>query len=121
MACEILFEAIILKVDDLNSSLRQFFDKLKEYIKQNGNGKLSEYQFTQREIRLALNLSKGTCFRHMEDLEQLEYIQKSGGYSNKGFKYKIVFWDDMEKIRAKIKDELNKQLEQLGRDKASLS
>ncbi|MFA6924772.1 MAG: ATP-binding protein [Bacteroidales bacterium] len=113
MACEILFDAIMLKVDDLDSSLRQFFDKLKEYIKKIGNGKLSEYQFTQREIRLALNLSKGTCFRNMEDLEMLEYIQKTGGYANKGFKYKIIFFDDMEKIRTKIKDELNKQLEQL--------
>lgn len=121
LACEILFDAIMLKVDDLSSSLRQFFDKMKEYIKQNGSGKFSEYQFTQREIRLALNLSKGTCFRHMEDLEQLEYVQKSGGYANKGYKYKIVYWDDMEKIRTKIKDELNRQLEQLIKDESSIN
>jgi len=116
IACEILFDAIMLKVDDLDSSLRQFFDKMKIHIRKIANSKASDYQFTQREIRLVLNTSKGTCFRNMESLELLEYIQKTGGYANKGFKYKIVYWDDMEKIREKIKEELHTQLEQLQQD-----
>lgn len=113
LACDILFDAIMLKVDDLDSSLRQFFDRIKTFIKSEANGKHYEYQFTQRDVRLALNISKTQCFRYMEDLESLEYLQKTGGYANRGFKYKIVFWDDMDKIRSKIKEELNHQLEQL--------
>jgi hypothetical protein len=113
LACDILFDAIMLKVDDLDSSLRQFFDRMKTFIKKEANGKHYEYQFTQRDVRLALNISKTQCFRYMEDLEQLEYVQKTGGYANRGFRYKIVFWDDMEKIRTNIKEELNRQLEQL--------
>jgi hypothetical protein len=113
MACEILFDAIILKVDDLDASLRQFFDRMKTYIKKNSKGQASDYQFTQREVRLALNASKTTCFRNFEELELLEYIQRTGGYANRGFKYKIIFWDDMEKIRSKVMQELNRQLEQL--------
>jgi energy-coupling factor transporter ATP-binding protein EcfA2 len=116
MACDILFDAIMLKVDDLDSSLRQFFDRMKVYVKQittQTNKPQTETVFTQREIRLALNASKSQCFRFMEDLELLEYIQKTGGYANKGFKYKIVFWDDMESIREKIKTDLNKQLAEL--------
>jgi hypothetical protein len=113
IACEILFDAIMVKVDDLDSSLRQFFNKIKDWVKQNATGKLEDFQFTQREIRLVLNASKTTCFRYFEDLELLEYIQKTGGYANRGFKYKIVYWDDMEKIRTKIKQELTDQLSQL--------
>ncbi len=113
IACDILFDAIMLKVDDLDSSLRHFFDRMKEYIqKQTGEGQ-SDYQFTQREIRLALNASKTQCFRYMEDLEQLEYVQKAGGYANRGYKYKIVYWDNMQKIREKIKSGLKQQLEQI--------
>jgi energy-coupling factor transporter ATP-binding protein EcfA2 len=116
LACDILFDAIMLKVDDLDSSLRQFFDRIKIYIKsittQTGKPQ-TETVFTQREIRLALNASKTQCFRYMEDLELLEYIQKTGGYANKGFKYKIVFWDDMQSVREKIKSELHSQLEKL--------
>ncbi len=113
IACDILFDAIMLKVDDLDSSLRYFFDRMKDYVKRLSPAKNTDYQFTQREIRLALNSSKSTCFRHFEDLELLEYIQRTGGYANRGFKYKIVFWDDIEKIRTKIKEELNRQLSQL--------
>lgn len=110
MACDILFDAIMLKVDDLDSSLRQFFDRMKGFIKGLAQSKNAEYQFTQREVRLALNISKTQCFRYMEDLELLEYVQRTGGYANRGFKYKIVYWDDMMKIRDKVKEELGQQL-----------
>lgn len=110
-ACEIMFDAIMLKVDDLDSSLRQFFDLMKIHIKKvAGQQKQTEYQFTQRDVRLALNISKTQCFRYFEELEMLEYIQRTGGYANRGFKYRIVFWDDMEKIRDKVKAELQNQL-----------
>lgn len=111
MACDIMFDAIMLKVDDLDASLRQFFDRVKNYVKKlAGNIKEKELQFTQRDVRLALNVSKTQCFRYFEELELLEYIQRTGGYANRGFKYKIVFWDDMEKIKEKVKDDLKKQL-----------
>jgi hypothetical protein len=113
MACEILFDAIMLKVDDLDSILRQFFDSMKAHVKLNTKGNPTDYQFTQREVRIALNASKTTCFRNFEDLELLEYIQRTGGYANRGFKYKIVFWDDWDKIRKKIKQDLSRQLELL--------
>jgi hypothetical protein len=113
IACDILFDAIILKVDDLDPSMRQFFEKVKAFIRTETNTKQNEYLFTQRDVRLALNISKTQCFRYMEDLEMLEYIQRAGGYANRGFKYKIVFWDDMDKIRVKVKEALDKQLEQV--------
>jgi hypothetical protein len=114
IACDIMFDAIMLKVDDLDSSLRQFFDLMKAHIKKlAGQQKQTEFQFTQRDVRLALNISKTQCFRYFEELEMLEYIQRTGGYANRGFKYRIVFWDDMEKIREKIKAELQNQLNQI--------
>ncbi len=116
IACDILFDAIMLKVDDLDSSLRQFFDRMKLFVQElaKKEGKPEhETIFTQRDLRIALNASKSQCFRYMEDLELLEYVQKTGGYANRGFKYKIIFWDNMENIRQKIKDDLNKQLDEL--------
>jgi DNA primase len=44
-ATEILFESIVLKVDELDGSLRQFFEKLKKYTK------VKETEYTQIEIR----------------------------------------------------------------------
>lgn len=112
IACDILFDAIMLKVDELDSSLRQFFNRMKEHIKKVNKGaeKPEDYRFMQRDIRLKLNVSKTQCFRYFEQLELLEYIQRTGGYANRGFKYRVVYWDDMEKTREKIKGELQKQL-----------
>jgi DNA primase len=115
IACEILFDAIMLKVDDLDSSLRQFYDRLKEYVtKLAAKTKEKEFTFTQRDVRLALNISKTQCFRYFEELELLEYIQRTGGYANRGFKYKVVFWDEMEKIRERVMEDLKKQLVAVG-------
>lgn len=107
IACDLLFPALMLKVDDLDSSLRQFFDSLKAYIK------TTNTHFSQLDIRKALHTSKTQCFRYMTDLERLGYIQKVGGHVNKGYKYKIVYFDDMNMIREKIKKELNEQIDQL--------
>lgn len=116
IACEILFDSIMLKVDDLHASLRCFFEQMKLFVLSSakaGNINKTEMNFTQREIRLNLNVSKASCFRYMEELELLEYVQKTGGYANRGFKYRIVFWDDMEKIKTKINEELTRQLNDL--------
>ena len=73
LACEILFDAIMWKIDELDSSLRQVFEQLKDYVRKQGNAQ----PFTAREIRQKLNLSKSQCFRYIEELKKLEYIQDS--------------------------------------------
>ena len=106
-ATEILFESIILKVDELDGSLRQFFERLKKYVKDKEN------IFTQREIRQEMNISKTQLQRFINSLLELEYIKYKGGFSNKGLKYQVDYWDNYSKIRTEIKDFLMKQIENL--------
>jgi DNA primase len=106
-ATEILFESIILKVDELDGSLRQFFERVKQYLKDENR------EFMQREIRQAFNLSKTQVQRFINTLLELEYIKQSGGYNNKGVKYKVSFWDNHHKFRTEIKEFLHKQINQL--------
>ncbi|MFH7010872.1 hypothetical protein ACHRV5_03315 [Flavobacterium sp. FlaQc-52] len=108
---DIFFSSIIIKVDELDKSTRQFFENLKGYVKSQKNG--TTHRFTNREIRQKLNISKTSAFRYMQLLQELEYIQAIEGSVNKGFKYVISYWDNMEKLKSKIKKELNSQLEQL--------
>lgn len=108
-AIEIMFDSIILKVDELDGSLRLFYEDLKKYISKRGK----EYEFTGREIRQALRISKTQMHRFMRDLLEMEYLQQSGGYANRGFKYKISYWDDIEKLRSRIKQHLTDQLKNL--------
>lgn len=108
MAVDIFFSAIMIKVDELDGSTRQFFEKMKSYIKKQPKG--TTHRFTAREIRQEVNISKSTNFKYFNSLLELEYIQAVEGSPNRGFKYMVVHWDNIEKTRAKIKGDLNKQL-----------
>ena len=109
IAIEIMFDSIILKVDELDGSLRDFYESLKSYILKKGK----DYEFIQREIRHCLNLSKTQLFRYIQQLEALEYIQKRGYGSHGAVKYKIVYWDDNQVLRSRVRQNLSQQLERL--------
>lgn len=113
-ATEVLFESIILKVDELDGSLRQFFERLKKHLK------IQEKDFTQREIRQAFNISKSQIHRYLQSLLELEYIRQIGGFANKGLKYKVDYWDDYQRLRIKIKDKLLLQIESLKNSNGTL-
>lgn len=107
LATEVLFESIVLKVDELDGSLRQFFERLKKYVKNDSE------EFILRDIRQNLNISKTQIFRNIQTLLELEYIKQVGGFSNKGIRYKISYWDNYQKLRTEIKDFLMIQIDQL--------
>ena len=111
-AIEIMFESIVLKVDELDGSLRQFYERLKAHIQKNYKGNHSKVEFTQREIRQALNISKAQINRYLHNLVSLEYLY-SNGFSNRGFKYQIAYWDNYDTIRKKIKEKLSQQIASL--------
>jgi DNA primase len=108
-ACDIMFESILLKVDELDGSLRQYFEQVKNYI----SGKGKDHEFTRIELRQQLKMGKTLQHNYMSKLLSLEYIRQSGGHMNRGFHYKITHWDDMAALRAKIKEQLASQLQNL--------
>ncbi len=116
LACKILFECIVLKVDELDGPLRGFYEKLKGYVKQKANQESkapSETDFTRIEVRQALKVSKTRQHVYMQELQEFEYIRQVNGYANKGFKYQVNYWDSLAAMRAKIQDQLEDQLSKL--------
>jgi DNA primase catalytic core len=103
-AVEILFESIILKIDELDGSLRQFFEKLKKKFKTD--------DFTRFEAMETTGFKKTQLQHYINQLVQLEYI-KQFGHGNKGYKYKIFHFDDIQSVRKKLKDHFIKQIQQL--------
>jgi DNA primase catalytic core len=103
-AVEILFESIILKIDELDGSLRQFFERLKKKFKTD--------DFTRFEAMEATGFKKTQLQYYINQLVQLEYI-KQYGHGNKGYKYKIFHFDDIQSVRKKLKDYFIKQIQQL--------
>lgn len=103
-AVEILFESIILKIDELDGSLRQFFEKLKKKFKTD--------DFTRFEAMEVTGFKKTQLQHYINQLVQLEYL-KQYGHGNKGYKYKIFHFDDIQSIRKKLKDHFIKQIQNL--------
>jgi len=107
-AIDIMFESIVLKVDELDGSLRQFFEKLKKYVEKRSRS----LEFTRFEVIEATGLGKTQQHHYINKLLELEYLQQYG-FANRGFKYKIVYWDDYTKLREQIKNHLHKQIKAL--------
>jgi DNA primase catalytic core len=103
-AVEILFESIILKIDELDGSLRQFFEHLKKKFKTD--------DFTRFEAMEVTGFKKTQLQHYINQLVQLEYI-KQFGHGNKGYKYKIFHFDDIQSVRKKLKDHFTKQIQNL--------
>jgi len=106
-ACDILFESIVLKVDELDGSLRQFFERLKNHVK------ARDKDFTQRETRQAFNISKAQCSRNFSRLRSMEYISSRYNDNQRKVSYRIEYWDNYAKLRARIKDDLTNQINEL--------
>ena len=108
IACDIMFESIIIKVDELDGSLRQFYEKLKTFVDAKGR----DYEFNRFEVMAATGVKKTQEHYYINRLTELEYIRQFG-FANRGFKYKIAYWDNIETVRAKIKTDLQNQLQSL--------
>jgi DNA primase len=116
-AVHIMFESIVLKVDELDGSLRQFFERLKAYLQKQHGKNYETATFSLREIRQALKYSKMQVFRYVQDLQQLEYLRQSGGYANRGYQYQVQYWDNYTAMRERIRDKLDKQLEGMRKER----
>ena len=110
IAKDLLFECIMLKMDELDGSLRQFFERLKEYVSKQSS---SAYEFTQREIRGALHVKKTQLSYYINELQNLEYIQQVSSHINKGNRYKVQHFDNYRKMREEVKSYLQKQIDAL--------
>jgi DNA primase len=115
IAVDLMFNSIVIKADELDGILRQFYENLKAYIEKKKSpsfGGVGEVEFTQREIRQEFRISKTQAFRYFAELQELEYIHKSNVGSRNTHNYQISYWDNIEKLRKEIKEHLQAQIDQ---------
>lgn len=114
IAIQTFFSSILFKVDELDSSTRQLFDRMKSYIVGMPKGK--KHEFTRREIREVLNLKKTKAAEVFQHLQEMEFISISSGSSNRGFFYQIINWDErLDKLTTDIRNSFEQQLQELKR------
>ena len=106
IAVDLMFNSIVLKTDELDGILRQFYEDLKQYIEDKGKA----YEFSQREIRQHFRISKTQAQRYFKELEELEYLHRSSIGKRNSFHYQISYWDNIEKFRQEIRSYLYQQI-----------
>ncbi|OFY54556.1 MAG: hypothetical protein A2W93_09575, partial [Bacteroidetes bacterium GWF2_43_63] len=99
-AIELFIPAIVLKADDLDSSTRQFFERLKKWVIAQKSG--NETTFSENDIRLSLCMSKTNINRYFRVLKKVDYIKAMSGCANRGYKYMISYWDNRKKMISEL-------------------
>lgn len=103
-ATEILFESIVLKVDELDGALRAFYEKLKKAF--------GEKEFTRFEAMATTGFKKTQLQFYLNELLRFEYL-KQKGFANKGYKYQVNHNDNQQAVRQEIKSHFEKQIKAL--------
>lgn len=114
-ATELMLSSILLKVDELDGSLREFFERLKAYVEEKArehDAEPSDVDFTRFEVREATGVAKTQQHHTIRRLVELEYLFQSG-HANRGYRYRIAHWDDHTALKERIKKGLEEQLKTL--------
>lgn len=99
LAVDMFMDSIVIAIDELDSTTRVFFDRLKTRVQRLEGGKDSK--LSSREIRELLGTSKTDTNRHLAILSDAEYVKRVG-FKNTGFSYQVTKWDETKTIRTQI-------------------
>lgn len=101
IAIDLFLNAIVVNVDELDYTVRSFFEKLKQMAHNSSKGKKST--FSSLDIREELKLSKTTVNRYLKTLVEYEYIKKIG-FKNTGYHYEITNWNNLDELKKVLKE-----------------
>lgn len=104
VATDLFLDAIMVNIDELDSTTRGFFDRLKTLMISQPNGKDSK--MSSLEIRQALQMPKSTVNRMLRTLVEYEYVKKKG-HKNTGFEYVITNWNELSNVKKAIEKKLS--------------
>ncbi|GAC1586178.1 MAG: hypothetical protein NVS3B8_00220 [Chitinophagaceae bacterium] len=97
-AFSLLKDVLFSKSDELTKSAREFFEKLKDYTKQN-----QLVSFKTHEIRKTFRMEPRTIQRYMRELSQYSYIKRINGQKGRtGFEYSITDTEEYSRLKTAI-------------------
>jgi len=108
-ANQLLKEVLLAKADELPKATREFFERLKTWLKA-GNSEA----FHAKEIREAFRMSSSSCNRYILELLRNSYIKISGGSKyRQGYEYQVVRPDEYQRLQQHVKTALDEALERI--------
>lgn len=109
-ANKLMKEVLLRKSDQLNGATREYFERLKAWMKAEGKD-----TFMNREIRANLRIKGTTLRRYHHSLLDVGLIRVKSGKKATGYQYEIMSPDEYEKLKQSIASVLNEVLEECKR------
>jgi DNA primase len=103
-------DVLLRKSDELSGKTRQFFESLKEYIRE-----LKIKTFYAKDIRRHFRMHPMELQRRLNEIESRGLIRCVSRSNKPGNEYEIMIWDDYEQLRSGI-DIMGEILDNLKRD-----
>jgi len=106
-ANKLLKDVLLAKSDELPKQIREFFESLKKQVKKD-----KKENFYSKEVQELFRMYPMKVNRFLRELENRNFIQKTGGNRKNGYEYIINRWDDYQKLQsgAEIMDNILNQL-----------
>lgn len=102
-------DVLFSKSDELTKATREFFEKLKEYAKQN-----QLTSFKTQEIRKLFRMEPRTIQRYMKELSQYSYIKRINGHKGRpGFEYSITDTEEFTRLKTAIDAHIEEVLQNI--------
>ena len=108
-----LMKAVLLrKSDDLNGATRNYFEKLKTWMKAEDKN-----TFTNVSARQALKVNSSNQKRYMIALQEWGLVQKVKGDKKNGYAYEVTGFEDQEERDKRIQTVMDKTLSEIQKSK----
>ena len=98
---------LLRKSDELTGVCRNYFEKLKAWLKEE-----TKTSFTNRQARQALKEKPSNQKKFMVQLQAYGHIKKGQGDQKKGYYYEITSPEEYEQLKASIDHILDQILQQ---------
>lgn len=107
-ANKLMREILLRKSDDLNGATRNYFERLKSWMKQEDKN-----TFTNASARQALKVNASNQKRYMIALQEWGMIRKVKGDKKNGYGYEVATFEDQRQRNEKIGQVLDSTLSEL--------
>jgi len=111
-ANRLLKDVLLTKSDELSRATREFFERLKKWMKEN-----DQEVFYAKEVRETFRMTSSSCNRYILDLLRNGYIKVTGGNKyRQGYEYQVVRPDEYKKLQEHVKTALDEALERIEKE-----
>lgn len=110
-ACDLMFESVVMKIDDLPVDLRRFYEQLKQWLSARSGG---EESFGRREMRQELRISNTRQHRMITGLVAFERLEVASRGARGANRYRLSEPDTHTAARARLHARLMEQIDHLG-------